>query len=214
MGNRESGRGNRESRISPARAASATAETATAAEATKPAASTTAEASAAPPATAVPSAGRENDRDGDAAPTAAPSATAAEATENEVGDDEQDEDRERREATAARPASTPHIGLLHGSDRRGRIEREAELLRELLANAAGQHFHRRAVFPLHEQWNDLAAHRRRLGIGDEPFGALPRRDEALAAPTGARFLRHHEDDDAGVARSLANGGVRADAPRA
>ena len=90
----------------------------------------------------------------------------------------------------------------------------AELLREALRHAQRDQLEPRAVVALPEGGRRLAADLARRRVGDEPFGALPRLDAAVSLAVGRRLLRHEEDDDAGVARAVADGRQVADLPLA
>src|SRR6185437_11197500 len=191
---------------SPRSAGAAAAEATTTAEASEATAAATKssaapEPSATPAATSTKATDREKDRQTAATPPAA----------EDRKDEEENEYVERRRKAAATAAARASHWLRRGGARCG-IELKIELAGVALGDARRHQRDGFAVVAPLKEWNGFIANLASVAVGDEPLGSVADLDAHVALAVGARFLRHDEDDDAGVARRIARIGFPSDLP--
>lgn len=78
-----------------------------------------------------------------------------------------------------------------------------EFVGEALRRAQRNQLESRGVVALRKGGRRLPADVARVGVGDEPFGAAARRDEAMPAAVLAGLLRHEENHSAGIPGRIA-----------
>src|SRR5687768_532004 len=201
---------------SPARAATTTTESAAAPETSEPA---PAEAATAPAATAPAAPSMAPDREGQE-DRQTPAATAPAATTSSTDRADEDEGHERQQEqglrrNAARSANAnrrfpSQIPRALRADET--VLRDVELARELARHRGSEGERRLAVIlPLKDR-NDSPAELAGITVGDEALCAATDFDPTTPASIGARLLRHDQDDDAGIAHTVAGLRLRSDAP--